>query len=326
MLNDVQALKPLFTGDLEFDILQNLPKSAYVRSKGDLYLNRFQIVWYLITFSFQVVTFLFLSTVAWMFSCLRLNSLSRRVTVLSHHIFYPMQILENQLRFGKRFIAPIINDHTTDTDLFYLEDVPRDKIKDPILREKLHPKMDRVEYKDDGLCFGAVYWFNYLYLKGCEFKTIENKYETHKEYARAIATFFENGIPKQAALLQSTYGIQEKLLDVGSVPRIVVPYEHIDAEYWVHLLGNGVYHVALPGHSISYVKFGNEQLIMDSLKGVIEIKKPKHLLEIVKEYTKSHKGHPVLFEQIYLKKTEAEKKAEPKSSLLNSFYAFLYRK
>lgn len=332
MLNNVQTMKPLFSGIKELHILENMPESAYIRPKGSLYLGRFRIVWYVVTLPFQLVIFLFLATVAWMFSCIRCSGLSRRITVISHHVLYPMEILSNHLQYGKRFIAPMLNDHRMDqTELFYLEDIPREKIKDPILRKKLHQKMDRVEYKDDGLCFGTVYWFNYLYLKACTSKIIIKKYDLHKDFARALATLFENGIPKQAALLQSTYGIEEDLLDVGHEERII-SFKDLNSVEWIPTIANGVYRVVFPRHSISYIKIGKEQLVMDSFKGVIEIKKPKHLLDIIQEYIADYPNWPIRFDRMYLKNPSCQitgnlglKSGEKKENVLSSFFAFLKR-
>ena len=301
MLNDVQRLKTLFTGEDEIRALDQLPKETYVRPSGELYMNRWQVSWIFVSAPFRLVLYVFLKATANFLECFAMQNLSRRVHVQAHHLAYTFNIAWNQLSYGKRFLAPCLNDYRKDiSDVYTLKNIYRENILDPTIREKLHPDFDKVHFDLlEKLCHGSVYWFNYLFLKAGETKTAQGC-ETYTDYALAISKLFEHGQPRQAALMQSLYGLEKDLLDIEENSVALSP-PLFKSKEWLGKLADGIYLLDFPEHSVSYIKYNGEEMVMDPIVGLIQIEKPEHLIEIIDEYTKNHEGMPILFARQHLK-------------------------
>nr|NGX38648.1 hypothetical protein [Chlamydiota bacterium] len=191
------------------------------------------------------------------------------------------------LYYGKRLLITTINDYRADLSyIFSLPSIKRSKILNPLIRENLHPKINQINFDSigKGLCHGAVSWFNYVFLRGMESQLAQNT-TSIIEYGRAVAKQFENGQPPQAALIQSLYGLQTKLLDIDEFVQDCKPEN----------LPNGVYYLKLPDHAVSYLKFNDAQMIWDPNQGLIEIENSEQLKESIQYYLKGRKDQSIYF-------------------------------
>lgn len=260
-LGSFSSLQELFTGREELKKIEGAPQT--------LYMSRWNITLIILTSPIRIILYVALKA---------LGLFSMRLELEAEHLIHPLNAACNQLHYGDRLLMPILNDYRKDIDDVYEQkSVPRNEIKEPLIREKLHPKLDGVKFFwREGLCSGSVYWFNFLFLKGKQGKL------SCSEYCQKIASLFEEGQPRQAALMQSLYGLQPELTGISE-------------RLYEHPVDDGVYHLGLPKHSVSYIQFGNERLIMDPAVGLIEIACDAHLKEVIEEYTKDHRGEPIFF-------------------------------
>jgi len=260
-LQSFSSLQELFTGKEELKQIGDKPPT--------LYMGRWSATLIILTSPIRIILYVALKI---------LGLFSKRLELEAEHLIHPLNATLNQLQYGDRLLMPILNDYRKDIrDVYEQESVPRSEIKEPLIRQKLHPKLDGVKFFwREGLCSGSVYWFNFLFLKG-------NQRELScKEYCQNIASQFDEGQPRQAALMQSLYGLQ---LELTGISEILSDYPVED----------GVYHLGLPKHSVSYIQFGNERLIMDPAVGLIEIRCNAHLKEVIEEYTRDLPNEPIFF-------------------------------
>lgn len=296
MLNDIQQLKSLFTGSTEIKALEQLPSSVYTHQKGQLYMSRWRIAWVLTTAPFRILLYFFFTAMEYLLNVSGLQSLARRAHAFAKYHDHCVGILDELLSFGHRLLVPMQNHYQTDlTDLFRIKPIHRKSIGDYLIRKKLHYNYPHFDFITKGLCHGSVFWFNYLYLKGSYSPRILKKYKNIIEYAKAIATFFEEGQPRQAALLQMLYGAERKILDMKTSSVLKLSFNALKSLSWVKKLPDGIYYVGLPTHAISYIKQDDEQLIMDPSKGLILIERPEDLLEIIDLYAQQDKDEPTWF-------------------------------
>lgn len=260
-LQSFSSLQELFSGKEELKKIQD--------ASGTLYMERWHVSLILITSPIRVILYAALKI---------LGLFSMRLELEAEHLIHPLNAAFNHLQYGERLLMPILNDYRKDTpDVYKQKTVQRSEIKEPLIRQKLHPKLEGVKFFwREGLCSGSIYWFNFLFLKGKQGEL------SCKEYCQKIASEFDSGQPRQAALMQSLYGLQ---LELTGISETLSKYPVED----------GVYHLGLPKHSVSYIQFGNERLIMDPAVGLIEIRCDAHLKEVIEEYTKGHPNEPIFF-------------------------------
>lgn len=293
LLQDFTQLKAFFSGKNELQELDKLPRDAFVRpSKDHLYYNRFYVTWIILSTPFKFIAFVFFSTIAYLLECLTLTSLSRPLSVLSKHIHRDLDYLQTQALFGSRFLLPSLNDYQLyHCDIYSLPPIKRESLPLPLLREALPPQFKKVNFSriGKGLCHGGVNWFNYLFLKGKRETGLQKRTKSVAEYATAIAKSFEYGQPRQAALIQSLYGVEKDLLNLNKKFCFFIEDVSKDIDKilpYTKKLRNGVYYFKVSDHVFSYIKSGKEELVWDPTKGLIELQKPQDLLDILQLYLK----------------------------------------
>ncbi|NGX59584.1 MAG: hypothetical protein KR126chlam3_00736 [Chlamydiae bacterium] len=306
LLNDVQQLKTLFTGEEEIRALEQLPTQSYVFPEGHLYMSRWQVAWIMVTAPFRLVLYVFLKTIANFLEIFSIVGFSRKMHLRAHHLSYTFDSACNQTHYGKRLLIPLFNDYRKDiSDVYTLKGIPREHILDPLIRAQLHEDNKTIEFDKFGkLCSGSVYWFNYLFMKGIKESKLNEECVSFVDYARAVSKLFEKGQPRQAALLQSLYGLQTDLVDIEEKV-FKIPPSDIKSAVLLRKVPDGLYHLALPKHSVSYIKFGKEEMVMDPNVGLIRIDKPQDLLDIIHQYTKDFQGKPIFFALHSLKENKS---------------------
>lgn len=247
LINNFQQLKTLFTGENELAELDRLSEAELIRPKDYRYFNRWQVIWIIVTAPFAVIAFIFLKAMSFLCWSNRLDLIARRTI---RNIDY----LQTQWRFGSSLWVPTDNEYRSDlNDVFDLPSVKRKTILDPLIQSHLHDKLKKVNYNriGKGLCWGASHWFNFLVLKKMA--------QTHlsiEQVLVAVAKLFEEGQPRQAALLQSFYGLELDLLDLSSVA-----VENNEKD--------GVYVLSSEEHCISYIKWHGKEFVWDACDGLI---------------------------------------------------------
>lgn len=273
LLLDIQTLKPFFTGNEEMHYVNQMPLFS---PKAEPYMGRWQISWILLTTPFRVVLYVFLKAIASVLNYFNVLSLSRRIKLQANYVLYPFEAACNQLYYGKRLLISLINDYKKNLiDLYTLPSIPRENLPKDI-EKYLHPKLHKVRFNLFGkLCHGSICWFNYLFLKGLQDSKLKDTCNSFVSYTKAITKLFEEGQPWQAAILQAMYGFEKVLLPVEEK---IYKISSKDFEEIFPILPNGLYRFDIPPHSVSYIKFGNEEMIMDPSEGLILIEKPEQLL------------------------------------------------
>ncbi len=141
-------------------------------------------------------------------------------------------------------------------------------------------------------------------MKGIKESKLNEECVSFVDYARAVSKLFEKGQPRQAAILQSLYGLQTDLVDIEEMVYEIPPSE-IKSKELLRKVPDGLYHLKFPKHSVSYIKFGKEEMVMDPLVGLIRIEEPEHLLDIIHKYTKDFQGKPIFFALHSLKENKS---------------------
>lgn len=247
LINNFQQLKTLFTGEKELAELDRIPEAELVRPKDYRYFNRWQVAWIIATAPFAVFAYIFLKAVSILCWSNRLDLIARRTI---RNIDY----LQTQWKFGSSLWVPTDNEYRSDlNDVFDLPSVKRKAILDPLIKSNLHPDLKRVNYNriGKGLCWGASNWFNFLVLKKMAQTSL-----SIEQVLVAVAKQFEEGQPRQAALLQSFNGLECDLLDLSSV---AVKNNEKD----------GVYVLSSEEHCISYIKWEGKEFVWDARDGLI---------------------------------------------------------
>jgi len=261
LLNNFDELKNFFNGEKE---VQKLKQFSILPSKNELYYNRWQVVWICITHPFKLILSVFIRTLSLL--CFS-SRLSKTMHIYALHLEREFDHVWTQFQYGKRLLVPSFNDYQlSSSDIYTLPPIRRENLLLPLLRENLYYKLKKVNFDriGCGLCHGGVYWFNYLYLKAQKETSLEGK-----NLLIAVAKQFELGQPKQAALLQSLYGLAEDLLDVES--------EHKED---IQDLPPGIYYVQIgKNHAVSYIKTETEEFLWNPSKGLISIEKTQEAFE-----------------------------------------------
>lgn len=272
LLGNFEALKQrYFTGDKELEALakQSIDKS--------LYMDRWKVVWILVSFPFKFISAVVISAFKSLLDCSCLSE-AVKLDVEDTYLFgfEDLNRLFYSIYWGSQFKLPSINEYQIqDSDIYKLKPIPKSEIPDPKIRENLHPEIKKASFSSrvgKGLCHGGVSWFNYLFLKGLNRSKLADQCESYTEYGERIASLFVNGQPKQAGLIQSLYGIEKVLFPIEKKPYSIFTRDEFKG------LPDGVYYVNIGKHAISYVKAKKEQFVWDPDVGFIEIKKPEDVV------------------------------------------------
>lgn len=253
LINNFQQLKTLFTGEKELAELDRMPAAELIRSKDYRYFNRWQVAWIIATAPFAVIAYIFLKA-------LSILLWSNRIDLWAKRTIRNIDYLRTQWKFGSALWVATDNEYRTDlSDVFDLPSVKRKAILDPLIRTKLHRELKKVNYNriGKGLCWGSCHWFNFLVLK-----KLAKSPSNIEQILVAVAKLFENGQPRQAALLQSFFGLELDLLDLLSIN-----IENNDRD--------GVYVYSTEEHCISYIKWRGKEFAWDARDGLIAIDDPK---------------------------------------------------
>ncbi len=259
LINDFRQLKTLFTAENELAEMDKIPEVELVRPSDYLYYNRWQVALILITAPLAIVTYLFLKTVALVLWSYQINLLARRA-------LRPIDYLISQWRFGCALWVPSVNEYRLDlTDVFNLSSVKRGEIPDPFIKARLHRKLNRVNFDriGRGVCWGSCHWFNYLLLKRLKTQPIEKAIV-------AVAKQFEEGQPRQAALIQSFYGLELDLLDLSST-RVFDRNQ------------DGVYLLSSNDHCVSYIQWEGKEFVWEPCEGLIYLRASENLPKIFED-------------------------------------------
>ncbi|MBS0629094.1 MAG: hypothetical protein JSS30_02575 [Verrucomicrobia bacterium] len=257
LAHDFCQLKTLFTAQQE---LAEIEQEFELQRPSDyLYYNRWQVVWIITTAPIAYISYLFLKAVSFVLWSYQLDLLAKRM-------IRPIEYLLTQWQFGYALWVPCENELRYDlTDVYSLSSIKREKIGDPFIRAKLHRRLNKVNFNriGKGVCWGSTHWFNYLLLKKWKSRPIE-------ELVVAVAKQFEDGQPRQAALIQSFYGLETDLVDLTSTP-----VSNREKE--------GVYLLSSSDHCVSYVRAEEKEFVFDPRIGLIYLSNSENLPKIFEE-------------------------------------------
>ncbi len=276
LLDNFQGLKArYFSGAEQLEFLANSPKPT------SLYLNRWKVTWMVVTAPLNYITAIFVNILSYFTP----KTCGRKLEVKSNHLFSKeLNWLLTYFTWGSQFRVPSFNGYRLeDDDIYTLDSVPIEKLTDPRIRTNLHPLIRKADFHariGKGLCHGGVSWFNYLFLKGLEGSKLASQCETYLEFGEKIASLFVDGQPKQAAILQSLHGLENRLFPLEKYLFQVEIKTDNSKETIKSLtqLSDGVYYIAVGKHALSYVKAGKEQFVWNPSDGLITIANPKNLM------------------------------------------------
>lgn len=301
-LNSYEQLSSFLSGDKEILELEALPKEAFVQSFAEqLYYGKWKVAWIWIKAPFLYITSLFLSSIAKLLACCCCPSLSRTLYLSSCWIKRDWKYLMIQELFGSRLLIPANNRHQMGTsDVYNALPIQKKDILSARVRSAL--EKDQIElYNPKGNCRGASVWFNHLFLRALDSK-IAQKTDDPVAIARAVALqFFESGIPRQAAVLQSTCLDSHffPLEDRAKVPMMGFSKWSDQAKWITTILGDldvGVYSIWLgkkgSSHAVSLLQLGEQNLVFDPNRGLFKIDSFSQLLDDL-DYLKLSKAEPI---------------------------------
>jgi hypothetical protein len=155
-------------------------------------------------------------------------------------------------------------------------------------------------YHSEGICRGASFWFLYLFQKTA------GHFATEKEHFIAVARQFINGVPRQAALLQTFCNAEAGLLDMKKIGAFEISLPQImnhapDLIKNIRSLSPQAYYLGVNDHGIVYVKFSESMgYIWDPAIGAIDcegIDQAKFLVDYFHaQYSKKGDKWPVMIE------------------------------
>lgn len=295
--HDFSKLKGLFQPEKTIEQILSMPKESYTRTDGTLYFNRWQVTWILVKAPFNAIYYVFLKCVATLFDMLWAFRISRKIHVYANHCSDDLWKVFSQWSYGKNFLIPSVNGYQQElSDVYTQNSIKRTELKDEKISGLLSPLLknvnfDRIGY---GLCHGSVHWFNTIFLLGIKNENLQGL--TVKDFLCSIAKQFENGQPRQAALIQTFYGLESSLLDLESTE---VARVHLsDAKgFCVDCFENketiplGIYALKTPGHARSFVKLENGAFLWDPNQGLIAINSADELYYAISSHLTSKKSN-----------------------------------
>ncbi len=303
MLKDLTSLKEyFFSGEKELsEITKFSRKDKPVR---ELYFNTWEITLILSKAPFNALLALFLNATGFLCAAFAFRSLSNRLYLQATYAIKEQHIAIAQFLYGRRLVVPTINEYKEGLEDVYNHDpINRENIKNPFIRKKLDSRYDNIPFNciSKGLCHGAVEWFNFLFLKSLN-TNFKNRVDSLWQYLTPIAKQFQSGQPRQAALLQSLYGLRDllKLHDVRTRPLQVDLTDTLKAINAIKQLPDGVFNLTISRHEVSYIKLNGEQCVWDPNDGLIVIETPQHLLQILLKYSHNSHGQDIYFEALSL--------------------------
>lgn len=287
LVNDFDRFKALFNGENELKQIEKFSKEP-LKPEGSYYYNRWQVAVILIKAPFKIILGVFLtyiSFIAYFFS----QSIYRyskvwiaHLEIDLHHLYYMF------FDYGPRLLIPSLNyAQTSIGDVFTQKPLKKKDILSPEIRKAL--AYDAVTFDILGLCGGGTKWFNHLFLKATE--NVELTEEVVKRTAIAVAKLFENGIPRQSALLQAFWLVEEPVLNETreDYDDFSTTNGKTGVLNWFNRIPNGIHYLALfrtndSSHAVAYIKHNHLQLIWDPNYGLIEIKNSDQLYAIINKY------------------------------------------
>jgi hypothetical protein len=297
------SLQMLFSGKSELGALKKLTRDE-IEAKGREGAGFWSITWELATGPITVVEHLFVKSAASMLDALRLTRQAKCLHLRANKILHPLGIAWQRLIHGSSLLMPSFYDCQEDTaDVYSLPSVPRAAIGDKVIQSQLNPRLNKVSFDHvgKGLCHGAVRWFNYLFLKAQNDRTLRAQAPSVKELAKRVATQFKEGQPRQATLLQSFYGLSYALLGIHQKDYKLKSGEIEQLGRFIKQLPGGVYDLKLPYHSVTYIKEGKEQLIWDPNHGLIQVNRTQELKTIIQDYIPKGSDQSIYFAKQTLK-------------------------
>lgn len=282
MLSDHSRLFPLFNGEKELETIDRDFGHLKPPSAG-FHLSRWKVIWITFTIPFRIITSIFLSVAAYFMRCLYLP-LARRLELESFYLEQPIRDLSTWCQWGNNLLFPIANNYQRlISDVYTQRNLDKSSLS-PLLRKNLHPKIDQIKFDLFGkLCHGSTLWFNYLMLRQLE--KDESKDIPLVSTAYKVAQLFRDGQPRQAALLQALYGNEIVLVPTASGKGLFHQLPDQD----------GVYYFGNIDHAVSYIKKGDDHLIMDPDRGLLRMKTATEALHFFQAMSKHHSNKSFYF-------------------------------
>lgn len=216
---------------------------------------------------YHTLAAIFLSITSSILSCLCLQTLSKRIHVLSEHEFSEAAFPKLHSLFQKQILARAINTHRKDTEEFY--------------STCFHP---------NGICRGMCHWFISLY-----FQT-KSHFIDPIEHLRAVGRQFEAGAPAQAAFLHSPHVLTPEVFRLlkceikEDEKKICTRGKDIDEilQEWTSC-PPGVFGVYLAKHMLVYIKLSEEkQFLFDPSRYTLDVSSPLLFKKAIEKYLKQH--------------------------------------
>ncbi|NGX40007.1 MAG: hypothetical protein KR126chlam1_01347 [Chlamydiae bacterium] len=212
ILDKFSDFEKFCSGEQEITSIKTLSQNTELlrRETGTLYFNRWQVLWIRVTYPLRWIGSLFFSSMAKLSSCIGIESLARRCTVLSQKMSRSDEQLKHQEEYGEKLLVPASNAHTINSaGIIYYGTIPYTSLLngDPLL---------------EALSFNNLYIMTGV-KEGIEsfFKTLEvvegqsySKEEIHKAQDRFETTYKRKGILAAVRELHEEFK-DEKRLDAA---------------------------------------------------------------------------------------------------------------
>lgn len=308
-LNNVHTLiEKFFSGKEELAKLEDLPESVFKRASGSLYYSRFRVAWVLTTLPFRAIYVIFLHSMSGFLHRASLTKMSTRVSFQAKLFETQAEQVLRQLYWGGHMLVPSFNTYSPKASyLIDYEPIGRQAIESPFIQNHLTNLFDKInfDWSDGGLCHGAVYWFNYLFLLGMESKFPE-RCDTYTEYMRGIGEMFKEGQPIQSALLQALYGVDAPLLKIKETHFQIARENYLSQEKLVKglsALPEGLYHIQVTGvHSLSFFNSKEEKILFDPNIGIVRIDTFDELANMLNDHIEKMEDVPLILSYHTLEK------------------------
>jgi hypothetical protein len=215
---------------------------AFEPEKTHVLDSRWTVVWIVVKAPFEWIFCVFLCALSCLLSCVGATDLSTRCDLLSGHLLADQERLYLHAFYGRDYIASSVGFHQWSTSDFYLQPSVLVESVDPKIKECVNSEKTEVRfYHSRGVCHGMSDWFAYLF-----FKTAD-QFTDPALHMQALTKLFEEGAPKEAALLHS-------LNDNDNATKL------LGLERSQCLLEDntpfGLYAVNLKHHRMNYIKSG----------------------------------------------------------------------
>lgn len=216
--NTEYARQNWFSGKTELnDLFQKMDSGAGLSNSTPFYWG-YRTVTVISTSVFRVSLFYIFKSFALILKKLYFNSTSLRLRVFSLILTRPIFEVYNKIYWREKLLVSTFNSYSHEAKwLTLIENYPFEKVKNPVLRKHLRTKSEiRFNLSDEGLCHGAVCWFNFLNLKIFSSNSFGEKKISFEKVLTSVATRFEDGQPFQVGVIQSLFEVSDYLLNTYS--------------------------------------------------------------------------------------------------------------